>query len=79
MALLGFDKDTLLDLTVNFIPLAIIAFFIAAFALFPAFGFDPVFSTIQFLLMIAMFAALAILTYYAGRAVENAERGTESE
>ncbi|WP_225334656.1 DUF6684 family protein [Halomicrobium urmianum] len=79
MTLLGFEKDTLLDLTVNFIPLAIIAFFIAAFAIFPAFSFDPVFSTIQFLLMIGMFAALAILTYYAGRAVEDAEKGTERE
>jgi len=73
MALLGFERDTLLDLTVNVIPLGIILFFIAAFAVFPAFGMDPVFSGLQFALMTSMFLLLAVLTYYAGRAIENAE------
>ncbi|WP_254271692.1 DUF6684 family protein [Haloarcula marina] len=74
MALFGFEKDTLLDLTVNIIPLGIIVFFIAAFAVVPAFGTDPVFSGLQFALMIAMFLLLAVLTYYAGKAIENAEK-----
>lgn len=74
MALFGFEKDTLLDLTVNFIPLGIILFFIAAFAVVPAFGVDPVFSGMQFALMISMFLLLGVLTYYAGRAIENAEK-----
>ncbi|WP_276272385.1 DUF6684 family protein [Haloarcula litorea] len=78
MALFGFERDTLLDLTVNVIPLGIILFFVAAFAVVPAFGFDPVFSGLQFALMLSMFLLLAVLTYYAGRAVENAEKRQES-
>ncbi|MFC6975931.1 DUF6684 family protein [Halomicroarcula sp. GCM10025709] len=77
MALFGFEKDTLLDLTVNVIPLGILAFFIVAFAVVPAFGTDPVFSGLQFALMISMFFLLAVLTYYAGKAVEGAEQAEE--
>ncbi|MEF8828675.1 MAG: DUF6684 family protein [Haloarcula sp.] len=77
MALFGFEKDTLLDLTVNVIPLGILLFFIVAFAAFPAFGTDPVFSGLQFALIISMFLLLAVLTYYAGKAVENAEKENE--
>jgi len=73
MELFGFEKDTLLDLTVNVIPLGIILFFIVAFALVNPFGLDPVFSGLQFSLMISMFLLLAVLTYYAGRAIEGAE------
>jgi membrane protein implicated in regulation of membrane protease activity len=74
MELFGFEKDTLLDLTVNVIPLGIILFFIGAFAVVPAFGVDPVFTGLQFALMISMFFLLAVLTYYAGRAIEGAEQ-----
>ncbi len=77
MALFGFEKDTLLDLTVNVIPLGIILFFIAAFAVVSPFGLDPVFSGLQFSLMGSMFLLLAVLTYYAGRAVENAEEAAD--
>ena len=77
MELFGFEKDTLLDLTVNVIPLGIILFFIGAFALVNPFGLDPVFSGLQFTLMASMFALLAVLTYYAGKAVEDAEKAAE--
>jgi len=77
MGLFGFEKETLLDLTVNAIPLAILLFFIAAFAVVSPFGLDPVFSGLQFSLMISMFLLLAVLTYYAGRAVEDAEKAEE--
>ena len=73
MELFGFDKDTLLDLTVNVIPLGIILFFIGAFAVVNPFGFDAVFSGLQFSLMVSMFLLLAVLTYYAGKAIEGAE------
>jgi hypothetical protein len=77
MSLLGFEKETLLDLTVNMIPLGILLFFIAAFAVVPAFGVDPVFSTMQFALVGSMFVLLAILTYYTGKAIEGAEEHDE--
>jgi hypothetical protein len=69
-----FDRETLLDLTVNVIPLAIIAFFIVGFAIFNPFGYDPLASGIQFGLLVAPFAALAVLTYLSGKAIASAER-----
>jgi hypothetical protein len=79
MSFLGFEKETLLDLTVNVIPLAIILFFIAAFAVVPAFGFDPVFSSMMFAIMGTMFVGLAILTYYTGKAIEGSEEQSTEE
>lgn len=73
MSLLGFERETLLDLTVNMIPLGIILFFVVGFAVVPAFGVDPVFSSIQYSLLVVPFLALAVLTYYAGKAIESAE------
>lgn len=78
MALFGFETDTLLDLTVNMIPLAILGFFIAAFLAVPAWGVDPVFSAMQFGLLGSMFVLLTILTYYAGRAIQGAEAAGEA-
>jgi hypothetical protein len=70
---LGFDRDTLLDLTVNVIPLGILVFFVAAFALVNPFGWDNVISTIQYAIVVVMFILLAVLTYYAGKAISTAE------
>jgi len=77
--MLGFDHDTLLDLTVNVIPLVIILFFVGAFALVNPFGWDGLASTLQFALLIVPFVLLAILTYYAGKAVQRDEKETEIE
>jgi Flp pilus assembly protein protease CpaA len=78
MTLLGFEKETWLDLTVNMIPLGIILFFIVAFAVVPAFEGNPVFTLMQFTIMGTMFFGLALLTYYAGKAVQGAEEGEEA-
>lgn len=77
MQLFGFERETLLDLTVNLIPLGIILFFVVAFGVVPAFGVDPVMTTLQYSLLVVPFAALAVLTYYAGKAVERAEAAAE--
>lgn len=79
MSLLGFERETVLDLTVNMIPLGIIFFFIVAFAVVPSFGVDPVFSAMQFAIMGSMFFGLALLTYYAGKAIEGAEEHSAEE
>ncbi|WP_144901305.1 DUF6684 family protein [Halobellus captivus] len=68
-----FDRDTLLDLTVNVVPLFIIAFFVVAFAVFSPFGIDPLASSVQFGLLVVPFVLLAVLTYFAGKAVAGAE------
>jgi len=71
-----FDRDTMLDLSVNIIPLAILAFFIVLFLVVTPgpFRFDSVLSTVQFAIMITTFVLLAVLTYYAGRAIAGAEK-----
>lgn len=78
MALFGFETDTLLDLTVNMIPLAILGVFIAAFVAAPSWGVDPVFSAMQFGIVGSMFVLLTILTYYAGKAIQGAEAAEEA-
>ncbi|MFB6143482.1 MAG: DUF6684 family protein [Halorientalis sp.] len=81
MNLTPFDRDTLLDLTVNVIPLGILAFFVATFLVVNPFGWDPVISTIQFAIVVGMFALLTLLTYYASLAISRAEEaaGVEAE
>ncbi|RXK46212.1 DUF6684 family protein [Halorientalis pallida] len=68
-----FDRETILDLTVNMIPLGILLFFIVAFGLVNPFGWDNVISSLQFGILIASFVLLAILTYYSGKAISEAE------
>ncbi len=72
-----FDRETLLDLTVNVIPLVIILFFVVLFVVISPFGFSAVDTTIQFALLLGPFAALAILTYYAGKAISADEEKLE--
>lgn len=69
-----FDKDTLLDLTVNIIPLFIILFFVVVFAVINPWGFDPLGSGLQYALLVAPFVALAVLTYLSGKAIAGAEK-----
>jgi hypothetical protein len=68
-----FDRETRLDLLVNIIPLFILGFFIVVFLVFAPFGIDPLASSIQFGLIAIPFVLLAVLTYFAGRAVAGSE------
>lgn len=77
MAAKIFDKETILDLTVNIIPLGIIAFFVVLFAVFDPFGFDFLASSIMYGLLIVPFIALAILTYISGKAIAGDEKRSE--
>ena len=69
-----FDRETLLDLIVNIIPLAIIGFFAVLFAAVNPFGFDLTYSTLSFALLVVPFVLLAILTYLSGRAIAGDEK-----
>jgi len=70
-----FDRDTLLDLTVNVIPLGIILFFVAAFVLIDPFGgLDFYGRVLQMGLLAFPFVALAILTYVSGKAIAGDEK-----
>jgi len=69
-----FDKETILDLMVNFIPLGIIAFFFGAFALYAPWGVDLMPTGQMFGIMGIMFAALAVLTYLSAKAIAGDEK-----
>ena len=77
MSLLGFERETLLDLTVNVIPMGIILFFVVGFGLVPSFGVDPVLTTLQYSVLVLPLLGLGVLTYYAGKAIERSEAGHE--
>jgi hypothetical protein len=74
MATKVFDRDTLLDLTVNFIPLFILLFFIVGYVVYNPFGIDSVSRTLQYALLLAPFVLLAVLTYLSGKAIATAEK-----
>jgi len=57
-----FDRETLLDLTVNVIPLGILAFFVAVYALVGSFPDDPLIVLIQMSIILLTAGALAVLT-----------------
>lgn len=79
MASSVFDRETLLDLTVNIIPLGIILFFIVVFAVLPGFGYDPLATGVQMSLLVVPFIALAALTYISGKAIAEDEQKLEAE
>ncbi|WP_251344045.1 DUF6684 family protein [Haloplanus halophilus] len=76
MATKVFDRETLLDLTVNFIPLFIILFFIVGYAVFNPFDIGTTGRILQYVLLVAPFVLLAILTYLSGKAISLAEKGS---
>ena len=74
-----FDRETVLDLTVNFVPLGILFFFMVAFLALNPYGFDSVITTIQMGIVGVSFVGLAALTYYSGKAISKAENAEEAE
>ena len=77
MATKIFDKDTILDLTVNFVPLGIMAVFIGIFALADPWGFDARASIPMYIIMFSMVIALGVLTYISGKAIAGDEKRAE--
>jgi hypothetical protein len=69
-----FDKETLLDLVVNVIPLAIMLLFAVGFVVYDPFGGDRLGRLLQFGLLAFPFVALAILTYLSGKAIAGDEK-----
>ena len=77
MAPTVFDRETLLDLLVNVIPLGILAFFVALFVLDNSFGGNPIYTYLQFGIVVITFGLLVVLTYFSGRAIATDEERTE--
>jgi hypothetical protein len=74
-----FDRETMLDLVVNAIPLGIMLFFIAVFLLVNPFGSDPVGTAIQITIVAVTFLALFVLTYVSGKAISESEKELEEK
>jgi hypothetical protein len=73
-----FDRDTILDLSVNMIPMGIILFFIVVFVAINPFGSDPVATALQLTIVVVMFLAMGILTYVSGKAIAESEQELEA-
>ena len=74
-----FDKDTLLDLTVNFVPLGILLFFVLYMMILDPWSTydDPLYLTLTIGLHVIPFVALAVLTYFSGKAIAGSEKEGE--
>lgn len=82
MATKIFDKDTILDLTVNVIPLGIIGFFILFFGIgdlyLEPYPFDLLPTVISYGLLVVPFVSLALLTYFSGKAIAGDEKRSQT-
>jgi cytochrome c oxidase assembly factor CtaG len=75
-----FDRETLLDLLVNVIPLAILLFFIGLFLAYDPFGYETsIYTYLQIGIVAVTFVALAYLTYVSGKAISSDEKRREGE
>lgn len=72
-----FDRDTLLDLSVNVIPLAILLFFVVLYVAIAPFPENSVVLAVQLSVITITGVALALLTYYSGKAISSAEDETD--
>ncbi|WP_049971134.1 DUF6684 family protein [Haladaptatus cibarius] len=64
-----FDRETILDTTVNVIPLGIMAFFFVVFLVFAPWGGSSLVGLISFALIVIPFIGLALLTYLTARVI----------
>ena len=74
-----FDRETLLDISVNVIPLGIILFFVVTYLVVGDYPSDPLITVVQLSIMGLTGIGLLILTYYSGKAIAGAEAGEEAE
>lgn len=68
------DRETLLDITVNFVPLVILLFFSVLFTVFYPWESDPARFTLMHFLTLFPFFLLTVLTFVAARVVTRDER-----
>lgn len=73
------SRETFGDVLVNLVPLAVLAGFVAMFVVASPYAKDPVYTTVQLSLVAVPAIVLLVLTYYALKAVNAAERAAESD
>lgn len=75
----SFTREAYLDVLVNVVPFAVLVGFLAMFFAFGPGPWDPLYATVHVAIVLVPVAVLAVLTYYALRAVTEAERAHEGE
>lgn len=78
-AMLGLDQETLLDLTVNIIPLIILVFFMIYFLIVDPWSSSLWLKVLGYGLLVIPLVLLALLSYIAGRLVARDEHRLEEE
>lgn len=68
------NRDTLVDVTVNVVPLAVLLAFVVLFVAYDPWGWDPFPVLLSIGLLVVPFATLAVVTYAAARAIARDER-----
>ncbi|SIR83992.1 hypothetical protein SAMN05421858_4086 [Haladaptatus litoreus] len=64
-----FDRETLLDISVNIVPMVILLFFIVLFVVWTPWSGEPLISAMSHLLTIIPFVLLGLLTWIAAHYV----------
>lgn len=76
-----FDRETLLDVSVNVIPFGILLFFVVTYVLLGDYPAAPLVVVLQLSIIVLTGIGLLVVTYYSGKAIASAEHrheGTES-
>lgn len=73
MSLLNLTHETWLDLTVNLIPLGILAFMDGLFWVINPWGWDPLMIVVSHFLTLFPLLLLAVLTYVSGTVIQRDE------
>lgn len=68
-----FERETLLDLTVNVIPIGILLFFAVLMLIANQWGWDPFALALSVGLMLVPVLCLGLLTYVAGQVIQRDE------
>jgi Na+/citrate or Na+/malate symporter len=74
-----FERGTLLDLTVNVIPMVMLVFFIVLFLVVNPWRNEPFTMVISIALMVVPFFFLGLLTYVSGLAIQRGESALETD
>ncbi|RRJ28963.1 DUF6684 family protein [Halocatena pleomorpha] len=79
MSKYALEWQTILDITVNIIPLVILVFFFVLFAVYDPYLGNPFMLGISLFLLVVPFVLLAFVTYAAGRTLERDEKSAPSQ
>jgi hypothetical protein len=74
-----FDRETLLDILVNVVPVGILLFFTLLFLGYGSYPDNTLVTVVQLSLILIPVVVVAVITYYAAKAVTKAEQAGGDE